>query len=223
MLVDWLLCGLIIWGLAFVLNKTAFKAQPASKGAAWGLTILIFLLSIVALSAAKVIRYQAISDNVGVPISPRNPLDMGGAFVFAWLFYSFINSAPRKATSKAQPPLHSTSTLDGLPVMTLPLQRSSSPNTVDEDLIYALIAEELEAGLPEKGLWTRLFAECGGDEKQTQVLYIKQRAQRLIAAECLRFKQAQEASKPTEESHIIMPLKAMNQLQGSICQSKLKD
>jgi hypothetical protein len=33
MLVDWLLWGLIIWGLAFVLNKTAFKAQPASKGA----------------------------------------------------------------------------------------------------------------------------------------------------------------------------------------------
>jgi hypothetical protein len=201
MLVDWLLWGLIIWGLAFVLNKTAFKAQPASKGAAWGLTILIFLLSIVALSAAKVIRYQAIFDNVGVPISPRNPLDMGGAFVFAWLFYSFINTGPRKATSKAQPP-HSTSTLDGLPVMTLPLQRTSSPNTVDEDLIYALIAEELEAGLPEKGLWTRLFAECGGDEKQTQVLYIKQRAQRLITAECLRFEQAQEASKPTEESQI---------------------
>lgn len=91
MLVDWLIYGLIIWGFATVLNKTAFKAQPASKGAAWGLTILVFFLSVAALSAAKAIRYQAISDSVGAPISPRNPLDMGGGFVFAWLFYSFLN------------------------------------------------------------------------------------------------------------------------------------
>ncbi len=81
MLVDWLVYGLIIWGLATVLNKTAF------------MTILVFFLSVAALSAAKVIRYQAISDSVGVHISPRNPLDMGGAFVFAWLFYSFLNRA----------------------------------------------------------------------------------------------------------------------------------
>lgn len=90
MLIDWLVYGLIIWGLATVLNKTAFKTQPASKGAVWGLTILLFFLSVVALSAAKVIRNQATSDSVGVHISPRNPLDMGGAFVFAWLFYSFL-------------------------------------------------------------------------------------------------------------------------------------
>lgn len=91
MLVDWLIYGLIVWGLATVLNKTAFKVQPATKGSAWGLTILVFFLNIATLSAAKVIRYQAISDSVGVPISPGNPLDMGGAFVFAWLFYAFLN------------------------------------------------------------------------------------------------------------------------------------
>ena len=91
MLVDGLVYGLIIWCVVTALNKMAFKAQPAWKGAAWGLTILVFFLSVVALSAAKVIRYQPISDSVGVPISPKNPLDMGGAFVFAWLFYSFLN------------------------------------------------------------------------------------------------------------------------------------
>ena len=91
MLIDWLVYGLIIWGLATVFNKTIFKAQPASKGAAWGFTIFVFILSVVALSAAKIISYQAISDSLGVPISPRNALDMGGAFVFAWLFYSFLN------------------------------------------------------------------------------------------------------------------------------------
>lgn len=31
-----------------------------------------------------------------------------------------------------------------------------------------------------------MFAECGGDDRQTKVLYIKQRAERLTAAESLR-------------------------------------
>lgn len=53
---------------------------------------------------------------------------------------------------------------------------------VDEDRIYASIAMELETGETDKGLWTRLFAECSGDEKQIKVLYIKQRAERLISA-----------------------------------------
>jgi hypothetical protein len=35
------------------------------------------------------IKYQAITDSVGVPINTQSPLDMGGAFI--WLFISFIN------------------------------------------------------------------------------------------------------------------------------------
>jgi hypothetical protein len=59
-----------------------------------------------------------------------------------------------------------------------------APNAaVDEDAIYAVVAAELETGNTDKGLWTRLFAECGGDDKQTKVLYIKHRAEKLIAAE----------------------------------------
>lgn len=61
---------------------------------------------------------------------------------------------------------------------------------VDEERIYVMIAKELETGVADKGLWTRLFAECGGDEKQTKVLYIKQRADRLISAERSRLEQA---------------------------------
>ena len=65
----------------------------------------------------------------------------------------------------------------------------SLQTAVDEDRIYAEIANELETGIVEKGLWTRLFSECGGDEKQTKVLYIKQRAKRLIATEQTRLEQ----------------------------------
>jgi len=91
MIVDWIVYGLIIWGFATLLNKTAFKATPASRGVAWGLTILLFFVNVVALSALKFLRYQVISEDIGTTITPSNPLDMGGAFIFSWMFYSFLN------------------------------------------------------------------------------------------------------------------------------------
>jgi len=91
MIVDWIVYGLIIWGLATILNKTVFKATPASRGVAWGLTILLFFINVVVLSAAKYLRYQVISEDIGTSITPSNPLDMGGAFVFSYLFFSFLN------------------------------------------------------------------------------------------------------------------------------------
>ena len=57
---------------------------------------------------------------------------------------------------------------------------------VDEDAIYATIANEFESGATDKGLWIRLFAECDGDENRTKVAYIKQRAEKLTAMEELR-------------------------------------
>jgi hypothetical protein len=53
----------------------------------------------------------------------------------------------------------------------------------DSDAIYAAVAEEIESGNTEKGLWTRLYAECDGDEKRTKVQYIKQRAANLLATD----------------------------------------
>ena len=54
---------------------------------------------------------------------------------------------------------------------------------VDDDEIYAAIATELKNGATNEGLWIRLFAEYDGDENRTKVAYIKQRAEKLIAAE----------------------------------------
>ena len=90
MLVDWLVYGLIVFVATKLLNATMFKLKPASRPAAWGLTIVMFFLSVVALSTLKILRYQAISDSVGAPISPRNPLDIGGAVVFAWLHFALL-------------------------------------------------------------------------------------------------------------------------------------
>ncbi len=57
---------------------------------------------------------------------------------------------------------------------------------LDEERIYAAIADELETGGVDKGLWTRLFAECEGDETRTKVFYIRQRAARLMSDERVR-------------------------------------
>lgn len=69
------------------------------------------------------------------------------------------------------------------------IHASASTVPVDEDSAYATVAEELESGKTDKGLWTRLFAECGGDEKQTKVQYIQRRAEKLMAFEARRREQ----------------------------------
>lgn len=74
---------------------------------------------------------------------------------------------------------------------------------VDEDTIYATVAEELETGKTDKGLWTRLFAECGGDEKQVKVLYIKRRAERLMATEKARREQMDRERAERERSALL--------------------
>lgn len=66
------------------------------------------------------------------------------------------------------------------------------------EAIYEEIAKEMETGKTEKGLWTRLFAECSGNEQQTKVLYIKQRAEKLISAERTRLEK--EASERDAEA-----------------------
>lgn len=101
MLVDWFIYGLLILEVAKLLNATAFKQKPASGLAAWTLANMMFFVSVVALLAFKVLGYQAISDKVGVPISPQNLLYMGGAFVFAWLFFSFFNHHKKGSNHQA--------------------------------------------------------------------------------------------------------------------------
>lgn len=79
-----------------------------------------------------------------------------------------IKAATGDLPKAAPPEIHSTSPLQAV---------------LDEERVYAAIAHELETGGIDKGLWTRLFAECDGDDRRTKVLYIRQRAERLISAQ----------------------------------------
>ncbi|MGE0469894.1 MAG: hypothetical protein AB7L09_11140 [Nitrospira sp.] len=63
----------------------------------------------------------------------------------------------------------------------IPISDKPSQNTAEahEDRLYAQIAQELDTNTVDKALWTKAYAQAGGDEKQTRVLYIKARFARL--------------------------------------------
>ncbi len=79
---------------------------------------------------------------------------------------------------------------------------------INEDHIYTVIAQELESGLTDKGLWTRLFSESGGDENKTKALYIRQRADRLVSTERLR--QEQVAKEQAARAEILSQIRYDN-------------
>jgi len=65
---------------------------------------------------------------------------------------------------------------------------------IDENAIYATVANELETGQTDKGLWTRLYVENDGDEKKTKLAYIKQRAEKMITDERSRAEEDMRAT-----------------------------
>jgi len=95
------------------------------------------------------------------------------------------DSANSSGTTRATPAESKSPVIDNLTTnaaSALPRE----PTIVDEDAIYAAIATELRNGATNEGLWTRLFAECDGDENKTKAAYIKQRAEKLKAVEQAR-------------------------------------
>ena len=50
-----------------------------------------------------------------------------------------------------------------------------------EDWAYEQVGKEFDSNNHDKGAWTKAFAQANGDEKQTKVLYIKARVDRLIS------------------------------------------
>ena len=42
---------------------------------------------------------------------------------------------------------------------------------------------ELDTNTVDQGLWTKTYAQAGGDDQQTRVLYIRARLARLVAIE----------------------------------------
>ncbi len=78
-----------------------------------------------------------------------------------------------------------------------------------EDWAYEKVGEELESNKPDKAAWTKAFAQSGGDDKQTRVLYIKVRVEKLIALaksqeleELRKSQELEELRKSQEAEHL---------------------
>ena len=81
-----------------------------------------------------------------------------------------------------------------------------------EDRCYAQIAQELETNTVDKGVWTKAYAQAGGDDKQTRALYIKTRFDRLIAMEdarleTIRMNQSLERQKRIQQCESLLSSK----------------
>lgn len=114
-----------------------------------------------------------------------------GAIVFGGAYYLY-KWAKSVAPARSQDTYGSAVPAISNSPQNVPLESYSTmpqQTAVDENHIYAEIANELETRTQDKGLWTRLYAECNGDENKTKVLYIKQRAEHLITTERTRLAQ----------------------------------
>lgn len=149
------------------------------RGYIWIALALLFP-GIAKLRTAPTVINAAIFFVIGVVIFGS----VLSAILFAWDKYKAAAAPPPENFTKAASPEK--------------LSAGTPQPSVDEDRVYAEIAKELETGVADKGLWTRLFAECDGDEKRIKVAYIKQRAAKLKAG---AMASALEVVRPKESSH----------------------
>lgn len=89
-------------------------------------------------------------------------------------------SGASKAMSSPQP------TANPIAPISIPVEPSQNTTEAYEDRLYEQIAQEMETNTVDKGLWTKAYAQAGGDDQQTRVLYIKARFARLLAMEDAR-------------------------------------
>jgi hypothetical protein len=112
------------------------------------------------------------------------------AFICGWVYGFFVkftdskpkNSAklqPTTSSSISEKATHLEATATSKKVSFTPQTRA----TTDENSLYETVAKELDTGDVQKGLWTKLYSECGGDETQVKVKYIQERIASLKAKE----------------------------------------
>jgi len=77
MIVDFLVIGAVVYGLAWLLNKQIYKQNPASKLAAYGISFVVFLIT------------------TGVLTALTNKLNFS-SFFMAWIFYSVLNKVKKE-------------------------------------------------------------------------------------------------------------------------------
>lgn len=146
----------VVLGLAVLsYNRTAFLVVTILS-----LNPLVWVINGIYLKNRwrhpKLIGVQTNNEQDAVSVSPASPTaadaDSSPSAVFA------------KYTGATYAPMPS-------PVAKYPLH--------DDTELYALVADEIEAGKIDKGLWAKMFAESDGDESRTRARYLKARVDQM--------------------------------------------
>ena len=74
------------------------------------------------------------------------------------------------------------------PITLVSIWVEASQNMIEahDERLYEQIAQELDTNTVDKGFWTKAYAQAGGDDQQTRVLYIKARFAKLLVMETAR-------------------------------------
>jgi hypothetical protein len=162
------LAGAVGWGLKSLISPAGQPKNAIELGRRWaGWIVFGICVSMLSQFFGKLDLLSFIKFVVGliwVPVAYGLGWGYGKFFKFKSAAQSPTTDAPNTSNQPTQP------------------AHTAVHTDADESAIYAAIANELKSGNTDQGLWTRLFAECDGDENRTKALYIAQRARQLGVA-----------------------------------------
>ena len=65
--------------------------------------------------------------------------------------------------------------------------------------MYEKVADDIEQGFKDKGVWTKAFADSGGDLQKQKAIYIELMVERLVLAEATALEVTKKAERVEEE------------------------
>ena len=168
-----------ILGVPIILGGT-----PKNETRAYYFIALVVIAYVFSLVAIKTNKQKSPAGGERVPHSSLNPV---GPFLRQPCLTPILDQQDPNDLSKesrAIPPFQSiTNSIVSPSIAPEPGQPSVQEL---EDRLYEQIAQELETNTVDKGVWTKAYAQSGGDDKQARVLYIQTRFARLFAMENAR-------------------------------------
>jgi hypothetical protein len=176
---------------AGALNYTTPRGWKNEPGSGLLLTWWLFwiLAHLAMLGHARIVVRSLVHTGAHlqlIELYSRLQFIYAASMVIAGLWFIVGNSLTQRLLQRTSRPLPSCDTA--------PAARDSSPAATTsaknfEDWAYGQVGKELDSNNPDNGVWTKAFAQAGGDDKQTRVLYIKTRVEKLVAMEQARLEE----------------------------------
>ena len=66
--------------------------------------------------------------------------------------------------------------------------------------IYEKVADDIEQGFKDKGVWTKAFADSGGDQQKQKAIYIELMVERIVLAEAVLLEKGKKTQKVKGET-----------------------